>query len=79
MKTLRYRIGINHDKLPSWSGWYSDYELAPDAAEKLALQIERDMDKFRIYEVKPNKDILPETRREIVKNALLILLKKYSE
>lgn len=78
MSSKRYRIGIIKEKMSNWHGWYSDYELESDASIKLAKAIEKDLDKFRVYEVKPNADISSEKRREILQAAFLHLSKKYS-
>ena len=78
MNTKRYRIGILKEKMFYWSAWYSDYESESDAPIRLAEAIENDLDKFRVYEVKPNADISTEKRRKILQAAFLHLSNKYS-
>ena len=78
MNAKRYRIGIEKNKISKWLGWYTNYESDSDAPIQLADAIEKDLRKFRIYEVKPNADISAEKRREIIRAALTHLSKKFN-
>lgn len=73
-KARRLRIGIDQNKKVNWAtksgSWYSDYKSTAEVVSPMAEAIARDLEKFRIYEVKPNKDIPPSERISIIRAAL---------
>ncbi|PYK97017.1 MAG: hypothetical protein DME19_17765 [Verrucomicrobia bacterium] len=71
MSEPRYRISILKEKAFRWDGWYSNYGLEPQAVTNLANAIDRDIEKFKIHEVKPNKNISAEKRKLIIRAALI--------
>lgn len=77
MSEPRYRIGINKEQVFDWHGWYSDYETETQAIHELRNAVERDLKKFRLYEVKPNKELTEEKRRQIFFCALADIAKTY--
>ena len=92
--TRRYRIGIDQKKITNWypqkrrdghpcGTYYSDYSSEKQAVIELALQIEKVLEKFRIYFAEHGSGLPPndrlvgkETRQMLIRDALLHLTRK---
>ncbi len=58
----RYRI-------KDGKGWYNDYATKYGAAKALARRLDLILKEYGFYEVKPNKEVTPSERAEMIRLA----------